>query len=97
MSLTSHPLLNSLKEMLGIIQIALNVLQTTSKRQGWAPSHRDAASTGPAVFKTNLLQKNGISAIFFSEMLYWVFFHIFDVVLALWHIPSLQINASTTF
>lgn len=62
-----------------------------------SPSPRDAAGTGPAVFKTTLLQKNGISAIFFSEMLYWVFFHIFDVVLALWHIPSLQINASTTF
>ncbi len=57
MSLTSHPLLNSLKEMLGIIQIALNVLQTTSKRQGWAPSPRDAAGTGPAVFKTTLLRK----------------------------------------
>ena len=45
---------------------------------------RNAASTGPAVFKITLLRKNGISAIFFSEMLYWVFFHMKDVVLTLW-------------
>lgn len=64
---------------------------------GGAPSPRNAAGTGSTVFKTNLLQKNGISAIFFSEMLCWVFFRMKDVVLALWHIPSLQINACATF